>query len=90
MTYPNDPNFRREFEAEADREGMTTATWASIAFVLLLFGGIAVWAYYGSDESSTTAAVKRPAVEQTMPPATTGQGGAASKMPAAKEMPPKE
>ena len=86
MTYPtNDPNFRRELQRETDREGITTATWVSIAFVVLVFAGLAAWAYYSGDAANTMASAKRPGVEQTTPPATTGQGGAASRMPTAKE-----
>jgi hypothetical protein len=76
MTYPFDPNYRPQREADP---GLTTAAWASVAFVLLLFGGVAIWAYY-SDNATTTASVKQPGIEQSAPPTTTGQGGAASKM----------
>jgi len=85
MTHPNDPNFRQEFQREADQEGMSTSAWAGTAFVLLLLGGLAVWAYYDDRTPTTTTAVKRPGIEQQMPPVTTGQGGAASKMPVAKD-----
>ena len=85
MTYPNDPNYQPRHLHDVQQEvpvtgSFTKATWASIGFILLLFGGIAAWAYYSGDMQ--TAAVKqKPAVEQSMPPVTTGQGGAQSKMP---------
>ena len=80
MTYPNTPDFRREFPPEAEQGGSFTATtWASLAFILLLFGGVALWAYSSGDMQ--TAAVKRPGTEQSAPPTTTGQGGGASKAP---------
>jgi hypothetical protein len=85
MTYPNDPNFQREYRHDVGQEvpvqsSFTKTTWAGIGFMLLVFGGLAVWAYSSGDMQS--ASVKqRPGTEQTVPPATTGQGGAASKMP---------
>jgi hypothetical protein len=39
----------------------------------MLFGGVAIWAYY-ADPATTTASVKQPGIEQSVPPATTGQG----------------
>jgi hypothetical protein len=85
MLNTQDPRDRGDLQHAADEDGLTTATIASIAFVLLLFGGVALWAYY-SDRSSTTSA-QRPGIERSAPPATIGQGGAASKMPAAKDAP---
>lgn len=82
MTYPIDPNYQPQREVDP---GLTLATWVSAAFVVLLFGGVAIWAYY-SDPAATTASVNRPGIEQSVPPATSGQGGSApSKMPATKE-----
>jgi hypothetical protein len=81
---PNDPNYRREFEREADEEGMTTAAWAGIAVAVMVIGGIAMYAL-SSHEGTTTTSSNLPGVERSVPPATTGQGGAQSKMPAAKE-----
>ena len=86
MMNPHHPSNPREFRSHAadDDKGVTMATIASIAFVLLLFGTVAMWAYY-SDRSPPTTTAQRPGIEKSMPPATTGQGGAASKMPAAKD-----
>ena len=80
---PNDPNYRREFEGEADEEGMTIAAWTGVAFVVMLLGGIAMYAF--SNSNTTTVSSNQPGIEQSVPPATTGQGGAQSKMPAAKD-----
>lgn len=87
MTHPTDPNFRQDYQREIEGEGLTAATWASLAFIVLLFGGVAIWAYY-SDPATTTASIERPGIERSVPPATTGQrGGAVSKMPATKDSP---
>ena len=80
---PNDPNYRREFEREADEEGMSTAAWAGIAVAVMVIGGVAMYAFSGG--GSTTTSSNQPGIERSVPPATTGQGGAQSKMPAAKE-----
>jgi len=86
MAYPHDPNdprnpaYRREFEYEASEEGMSSAAWAGIAVVILLLGGIAAYTYY--TPSSNTAANTQPGIQQPM---TTGQGGAESKMPPARD-----
>ncbi len=80
---PNDPNFRRELEREADEEGMSTAAWAGIAVAVMVVGGIAMYAF--SSGTTTTASTNQPGIERNLPPATTGQGGAQSRMPAAKE-----
>jgi len=80
---PNDPNYRRDFERAADEEGMSTATWAGIAVAVMVVGGIAMYAFSGSN--TTTTSSTQPGIERSAPPATTGQGGAQSKMPAAKE-----
>jgi hypothetical protein len=77
---PRNPEYRREFEYEADEEGMSTAAWAGMAFLVLLLGAIATYTFY--TPSSNTAANKQPGIEQ---PVTTGQGGAQSKMPPARE-----
>ena len=80
---PNDPNYRRELVREVNEEGMSTATWAGIAVAVMIVGGVAMYAF-SNHESTTTASA--PGVERsTTPPATTGQGGAESKMTAAKE-----
>lgn len=79
---PNDPGYRRELEREVDSEGISTAAWAGIAVAVMLIGGVAMYAF-STHESTTTASA--PGVERTAPPVTTGQGGAESKMPAAKE-----
>jgi hypothetical protein len=80
---PRDPAYRAEFEREADEEGMSTTAWAGIVFALLLIGGVMVYAFTG--DRSTTASNTQPGIEQTTPPVTTGQGGAQSKMPPARE-----
>jgi len=81
MTNPNDPDFRREYQRDpGPGNSFTGATWASLAFILLLFGGVALWAYASGDMQ--TSALKRPATEQGVPPTTTGQGGAATRIPA--------
>jgi hypothetical protein len=79
---PNDPNYRRELIRETDEEGMSTAAWAGIAVAVMLVGGVAMYAF-SSHENTTTAS--GPGIERSVPPATTGQGGAQSRMPAAKE-----
>ena len=70
MTYPMDPHYQPQREMDP---GMTAATWISVAFIVLLFVGVGIWAYY-NDDAMTTASVKQPFVEQNAPPATTGQG----------------
>ena len=79
MTYPNDPNFTYPENAaprrEADRSSFTATTWASLAFIALLFGGVALWAYQSGDMEN--AAINKPGAERT----TTGQGSAPSKAP---------
>ena len=76
---PTDPNSRRELLREVNEEGMSTATWAGIAVAVMIAGGVAMYAF-SNHESTTTASA--PGVTA---PATTGQGGTQSKMPAAKE-----
>jgi hypothetical protein len=49
----------------------------------MVIGGIAMYAF-STHESNVTAS-KQPNIEQSAPPATTGQGGTQSKMPAAKD-----
>ncbi len=80
---PNDPNYRREFEREADEEGMSTAAWAGIAVAVMVVGGVVLYALSGSNP--ITASGDQPGIERSVPPATVGQGGAQSRMPAAKE-----
>ena len=79
---PNDPNYRRELVREINEEGMSTATWAGIAVAVMLVGGVAMYAL-SNHESTTTASA--PGIESSTAPVTTGQGGAQSRMPAAKE-----
>jgi hypothetical protein len=82
----NDPNVRRELEREADAEGMSTTAWAGIAVAVMVVGGIAMYAF--SSSNTNTASSNPPAgIERSAPPATTGQGGAQSRMPPAKETP---
>ena len=90
MTYPNDPNIPRDanlqrhpnipHETESG-SAFTPMTWASLAFIALLFGGVALWAYQSGDMEN--AANNRPGAERT----TTGQGSAPSKAPAATPSP---
>jgi hypothetical protein len=79
---PNDPDYRRELVREVNEEGMSTTAWAGIAVAVMVIGGVAMYAF-SSHESTTTAST--PGVERSAPPATTGQGGAQSRMPAVKE-----
>jgi hypothetical protein len=81
--HPSDPNYRRELERETTEEGLTTTAWAAIAVTVMVIGGIAMFAF-SNYEGSTTASVKQPGIESNAP-ATFGQGGAQSRMPAAKE-----
>ncbi len=81
-----DPNIRRELEHEADEEGMSTAAWAGIAVAVMVVGGIAMYAF--SSNHTDTASSNPPAgIERGAPPVTTGQGGAQSRMPPARETP---
>ena len=81
-----DPNIRRELEHEADEEGMSTAAWAGIAVAVMVVGGIAMYAF--STSHTNTASSNPPAgIERSAPPVTTGQGGAQSRMPPARETP---
>ena len=80
---PNDPNYRRQLIRETNEEGISTATWAGIAVAVMLVGGIAMYAF--SSGTTTTASSNLPGIERSVPPVTTGQGGAQSRMPAAKE-----
>jgi hypothetical protein len=77
---PRNPEYRREFEYEADEEGVSTAAWAGVAFLVLLLGAIVAYTFY--TPSSNTATGTQPGIEQ---PVTTGQGGAQSKMPPARD-----
>ena len=79
---PNDPNYRRELIRETNEEGMSTAAWAGIAVAVMVIGGIAMYAF--SSGTTNTASSNQPGIERTAPPATTGQGGVQSKMPATK------
>ena len=85
MTNPNDPNPQREFPQEAAGSTFTGATWISLAFIVLLFAGVAFWAYQSGDMQQ--AANDRPGVERKMPPATTGQSApsGAPSTPATKD-----
>lgn len=80
---PRDPQFRHELQRETSEEGMSMTAWAGIAFVLLLFGGVMLYAF--ASNRTDTAATDPARIERTTPPATTGQGGASSKMPSANE-----
>jgi len=87
MTNQNDPNPRREFPQEAEGSSFTGATWISLGFIVVLFAGVAFWAYQSGDMQQ---AASRPGVERKMPPATTGQSppsnpGAPSSAPATKD-----
>jgi hypothetical protein len=84
---PNDPNYRREFEREADEEGMTTAAWAGIAVAVMVVGGIAMYAFSSGSNTTTASGNPPPGIERSAPPATTGQGGAQSRMPPARQTP---
>jgi hypothetical protein len=77
---PNDPDYRRELIRETNEEGMSTAAWAGIAVAVMVIGGIAMYAF--SSNTTTTVSSNLPGIERS---ATTGQGGAQSRMPAAKE-----
>jgi hypothetical protein len=84
----NDPNSRREFPQEAEGGTFTGATWISLAFIAVLFGGVAFWAYQTGDMQEATN--NRPGVERKSPTATTGQSapsspGTPSNAPAAKD-----
>ena len=87
MTYPNDPNFtypdNPNLRRDADGSSFTAMTWASIAFIVLLFAGVAFWAYSSGDME--TASNNRLGVERSGQPTTTGQGGAPSRIPATKD-----
>jgi hypothetical protein len=76
-------DYRRELARETDREGISTAAWAGIAFVVMVIGGIAMYAM--SNSGSIIASRTQPGIESSVPPATTGQGGAQSKMPTVNE-----
>ena len=83
MTNLNDANSRREFGSS-----FSAATWISLGFIAVLFGGVAFWAYQSGDMQA--AANNRPGIERKMPPATTGQSapsnpGAPSSAPATKD-----
>lgn len=78
---PNDPDYRRELIRETDEEGMSTTAWAGIAVAVMLVGGVAMYAF-SNKEMHTASKTQPPGIEQTLPPATTGQGGAQPNMPA--------
>ena len=80
-----DPNIRRELEHEADEEGMSTAAWAGIAVAVMAIGGIAMYAF-SSGSTNTASGNPPPGIERSAP-VTTGQGGAQSRMPPARETP---
>jgi hypothetical protein len=84
MTNPNDPNLRPENPQEAEASSFTGATWISLGFIVVLFAGVAFWAYQSGDMQQ--AADNRPGVERKSSPATTGQNpGAPSSAPATKD-----
>jgi hypothetical protein len=74
MTMHTNPNDRRHIRERAGMSAGTIATFAVLA--ALAIGGL-IFALSGDD--TTTASTTR--TEQSVPPATTGQGGAQSKMP---------
>ena len=90
MLDTRDPDDRRDLVRETSREGMSTAAWAGIAFIVMVIGGIIIYALSGTDPGSNTVTTTqtKPAIESNVPPATTGQGGAQSKMPTAKQPQP--
>jgi hypothetical protein len=70
---PNEPNYPHEFRRDTEEESMTMAAWTGIAFVVLLFGTVMVYAF---TSDRTDVALRGPAaIERTEPPTTTGQGG---------------
>jgi hypothetical protein len=71
MTNPNDPNLRRESPEETEGSSFSGATWISLGFIVVLFAGVAFWAYQSGDMQE--AAKNRPGVERKMPTTTTGQ-----------------
>ena len=77
MTINDDRNRRN---ANLDRrDGMSGGSMAALAVAgLLLLGGLF---YAFSGDRTSTANNNSPRTEQSVPPATTGQGGAQSKMP---------
>ena len=81
-----DPNIRRELERETDEEGMSTAAWAGIAVAVMAVGGIAMYAFSAS-HSNTASGNPPPGIERSVPPVTTGQGGAQSRMPPVNQIP---
>jgi hypothetical protein len=88
MTNLSDPNLRQESPQEAEGGTFTGATWISLAFIAVLFGGVAFWAYQSGGMQE--AANNRPGVERKTPTATTGQSapsspGTPSTAPAAKD-----
>ena len=86
MTNVNDPNSRREFPQEAEESSFSAGTWISLGFIVVLFAGVAFWAYQSGDMQE--AANNRPGVERKTPTETTGQSGPSStpsNAPAAKD-----
>ncbi len=82
---PNDPNYRRELERETSEEGLSTTVWAGIAVAIMAVGGIAMYAF-STGNTNTASSNLPPGIERNAP-ATTGQGGAQSRMPPAQETP---
>lgn len=76
FTYPENPTSRRETDAGS----FTATTWASLAFIALLFGAVPLWAYQSGDMEN--AAINKPGAERST---TTGQSSVPSKAPAMKD-----
>jgi hypothetical protein len=85
MLDTRDPDDRRDLIRETNREGLSTTAWAGIAFVVMVIGGIVIYMLSGADPGSTVTTRTQPAIERNVPPATTGQGGAQSKMPSVEK-----
>jgi hypothetical protein len=81
MLDTRDPDDRRDLVRETNREGMSTAAWAGIAFAVMVVGAIVIYALSGIDPGSNIATQTKAPIERSVPPATTGQGGVQSKMP---------
>lgn len=85
MLDTRNPDDRRELIRETDREGLSTAAWVGIAFVVMVIGGIVIYMLSGIGPTNTVTTQTKAPIERSVPPATTGQGGAQSKMPTVEE-----
>ena len=70
-----DPNNRKHIR---ERNGMSSGMFAALAIAGFLAIGGLIYAFSNDDNHSTASNAR---TEQTVPPATTGQGGAQSKIP---------